>query len=196
MGQKDDQRDIVAGAGGDAHLKSTSMEDQDCRQVHHDVRDSQSDGTDDGEVPVVAEGHEAVEHPDEVHSWQAKGNSDQIPSGHGKELRVVPGSTQGACDLSGEDDEKEHERRSKSCGKSAGQGEDFTGLLCFASAEEPREAVAGACDDYRADDGEGDHERVDDSESGDRVHAEELADHDAVDHGADERREREQDKGG
>ena len=33
-------------------------------------------------------------------------------------------------------------------------------------------------------------------ESGDGVHAEELADHDAVDHGAHGRREREQDKGG
>ena len=56
--------------------------------------------------------------------------------------------------------------------------------------------VAGACDDHRADDGEGDHERVDDSESGDGVHAEELADHDAVDHGAHGRREQEQDESG
>ena len=69
-------------------------------------------------------------------------------------------------------------------------------MLCFAGAEKSCEAVACACDDHRADDGEGDHERVDDSESGDGVHAEELADHDAVDHGAHGRREREQDKGG
>ena len=37
---------------------------------------------------------------------------------------------------------------------------------------------------------------LDNSESGDGVHAEELADHYAVDHGAHGRREREQDEGG
>lgn len=196
MGEQDDQRDIIADAGGDAHLKGASVEDQDCRQVHHDVRDCQSDGTDDGKVPIIVEGHKAVEHPDQVHGRQAKGDSNQIPSGLREKFRVVPGSTQSACDGSGEYDEKEHKRRSKSCGKNTGQGEDLLGLFCFAGAEKSCEAAAGACDYHCANDGEGDHERVDDSESGDGVHAEELADHYAVDHGAHGRREREQDKGG
>ena len=139
---------------------------------------------------------DAVEHPDQVHGRQAKGDSDQISPGLREEFRVVPGSAQSACDGSREYDEKEHKRRSKSCGKNAGQGEDLLGLLCFAGSEKSCEAVAGACDDHCANDGEGDHERVDNSESGDGVHAEELADHYAVDHGAHGRREREQDEGG
>ena len=152
VGEKDAQRDIIADAGGDAHLKGASVEDQDCRQVHHDVRDCQSDGTDDGKVPIIVEGHEAVEYSDQVHGRQAKGDSDQIPSGLREKFRVVPGSAQSACDGSGEYDEKEHKRRSKSCGKNTGQGENLLGLFCFAGAEKSCEAVAGACDDHCADD--------------------------------------------
>ena len=119
------------------------------------------------DLPQRVEDQAVVAEADQVHGRQAKGDSDQISPGLREEFRVVPGSAQSACDGSREYDEKEHKRRSKSCGKNAGQGEDLLGLLCFAGSEKSCEAVAGACDDHCANDGEGDHERVDNSESGD-----------------------------
>ena len=90
VGEKDCQRDIVADAGGDAHFQRISVEKQHCRQVHHDIRDGKKDRAYDREVPVVVEGHEAVEDSHQVHCRQAKGDSDQIVSGQREKVRGVP----------------------------------------------------------------------------------------------------------